>query len=288
MMGKNSIGDIVDPDSLSAGVEVSDLIESFYDDLAPDYHLIFEDWDRSIGWQASILGPILEGATGKASPHILDCACGIGTQALGLAQRGHHVVGSDLSQSAIQRARSEAQQRQLSIDFHVAEMTDLSSIEQTGFDAMLAADDALPHLLSNAELKRALSGIAAKLTDGGTLLATVRDYDSLIVARPTMQPPVFHKHNDGYRIVHQVWHWEGNEYALHHYLTIPTPQGWIVKHFASRYRALQRAELNDALYASGFGEIHWLEPAETSFYQPMVLARKEKTGKPNASRHEHQ
>ncbi len=258
---------------------MSDVIESFYDDLAPYYHLIFDDWGRSISWQASILGPILERATGKASPHVLDCACGIGTQALGLAQRGHQVVGSDLSPSSIGRARNEAEQRQLSIDFRVVDMTDLATIEPAGFDAVLVADNALPHLLSNAELERALSGIAAKLTASGILLATVRDYDSLIVARPTMQPPVFHKHNDGYRIVHQVWHWKGDEYALHHYLTIPTPQGWVVKHFASRYRALRRTELNDALHASGFGDIQWLEPAETSFYQPMVLARKNTTGK---------
>ena len=64
---------------------MTDFIESFYDDLAPYYHLIFADWDQGIAWQASILGPIIEHATGKASPHVLDCACGIGTQALGLA-----------------------------------------------------------------------------------------------------------------------------------------------------------------------------------------------------------
>ena len=258
---------------------MTDLIESLYDDLAPYYHLIFQDWDRSIASQAKVLGPILENATGMAAPYVLDCACGIGTQVLGLTQRGYRVVGSDLSRSAIERANNEARLRQLSIDFHVADMTELSSLEETGFDAALAADNALPHLLSNAELKRALSEIAAKLRNGGILLATVRDYDSLIVARPTMQAPVFHKHDDGYRIVHQVWHWEGDQYALHHYLTIPTPQGWNVKHFSSRYRALQRAELNDALHASGFGDIQWLEPAETSFYQPMMLARKETTGR---------
>src|SRR5271167_2531042 len=98
-------------------------------------------------------------------------------------------------------------------------MTDLSTIEDTGFDAVLAADNALPHLLSQGELERALSGIAAKLAGDGVLLATLRDYDSLVVTLPTMQPPAFHQHKDGYRIVHQVWHWEGNEYALHHYLT---------------------------------------------------------------------
>ena len=253
---------------------MTDLIESFYDDLAPYYHLIFADWNQSIAWQVSILGPILERATGKASPRVLDCACGIGTQALGLAQRGHQVVASDLSKSSIERARKEAGQRQLDITFHVADMTDLTPIEETNFDAVLAADNALPHLVSTDQLRLALTGIAAKLTNNGVLLATLRDYDSLIVARPTIQPPVFHPQEEGYRIVHQVWHWEGNEYALHHYLTIPSAEGWVVKHFASRYRALQRAELNQALQASGFGDIRWLEPGETSFYQPMVLAWK--------------
>ena len=253
---------------------VSNRIESFYDDLAPYYHLMFADWDQSIAWQASILGPIVERATGKISPLVLDCACGTGTQAIGLAQRGHRVVGSDLSRAAIDRARHEALHRQLNIDFRVAEMADLSSIEESSFDAIVAADNALPHLLSNDQLQRALSGIAAKLSDNGILLATIRDYDSLIVARPTMQTPVFHADGDRYRMIHQVWHWEGSEYELHHYLTIPSAEGWIVKHFVSRYRALQRAELNEALRASGFSKIRWLEPAETSFYQPMVVASK--------------
>lgn len=253
---------------------MSDPVESFYDDLAPYYHLIFADWIQSIDWQASILGPILERATGKASPGVLDCACGIGTQALGLAQRGHRVVASDLSRAAIERARKEAQQRQRDIKFYVADVTDLDPIEESNFDAVLAADNALPHLLLDDELHRALAAIASKLTDNGVLLATLRDYDRLIVTRPTMQPPVFHPQKERYRIVHQVWHWQGNEYALHHYLTIPSAQGWTVKHFASRYRALIRAEVNEALRASGFGNVQWLEPDETSFYQPIMLARK--------------
>jgi len=253
---------------------VSDLIESFYDDLAPCYHLIFADWNRSIAWQASILAPILERATGKTSPHVLDCACGIGTQALGLAQRGHRVAASDVSQASVERARKEAHLRQLDIRFYVADMTGLGPIGESNFDAVLAADNALPHLLSDDELHRALTAIAAKLTDNGVLLATLRDYDSLIVSRPAMQPPAFHPHEAGYRIVHQVWHWEGNGYTLHHYLTIPTAHGWTVRHFVSCYRALLRAELNEALLASGFADIHWLDPAETSFYQPIVLARK--------------
>ena len=33
--------------------------EAFYDDLAPDYHLIFEDWERSIARQAAVLATLL-------------------------------------------------------------------------------------------------------------------------------------------------------------------------------------------------------------------------------------
>jgi glycine/sarcosine N-methyltransferase len=122
-------------------------VEAFYDDLAESYHLMFENWDHNIARQAAILGPILEQYSGKVSAKVLDCACGIGTQALGLAQRGHILVGSDLSKSAIARATHEARMRNLHIPFHVADMRNLRVIPENGFDAVLIADNALPHLL---------------------------------------------------------------------------------------------------------------------------------------------
>ena len=73
----------------------------FYDDLAEHYHLIFEDWGRSIERQAGALGPLLENKLARGPLKILDCACGIGTQAIGIAQRGHTVVATDLSKAAV-------------------------------------------------------------------------------------------------------------------------------------------------------------------------------------------
>jgi SAM-dependent methyltransferase len=249
--------------------------ELFYDDLAEYYHLIFEDWDRSIARQAAIIGPILERYTGKQSPYVLDCACGIGTQALGLAQRGHLLVASDLSQSAIQRAQTEAAKRRLRIQFCIADMKNLAPIPETGFDAVLAVDNALPHLLSQTELVRALIEIAGKLGKNGVFLATIRDYDRLILSRPSIQPPAFYPGETGERIVHQVWRWQNDQYEMHLYLTIPTQTGWLVKHFSSGYRALLRSDLNEALQESGFNRIVWLEPDATSFYQPIVVAIKD-------------
>ena len=83
-----------------------------YDELASQYHLIFEDWELSVERQGAALSSILQGKCGLATTaRILDCACGIGTQSLGLAKMGFRVAGCDLSARAIERARLEASRR---------------------------------------------------------------------------------------------------------------------------------------------------------------------------------
>ena len=39
------------------------------------------------------------------------------------------------------------------------------------------------------------------------------------------------------------------------------------------YRAVLREELTMALRDSGFGQVRWLMPQESGFYQPVVIAR---------------
>jgi glycine/sarcosine N-methyltransferase len=253
---------------------MGETVEAFYDDLAESYHLMFENWDHSIATQGAAIGPLLERYTGKSPAYVLDCACGIGTQTIGLAQRGHILVGSDLSKSAIARAKTEARKRDLDVTFHVADMRKLSIIPETGFDAVLIADNALPHLSSQQDLEHATVEIAAKLKDSGILMATMRDYDQLLSTQPAVQGPAFYEQDGKIRFVHQVWQWHGEQYAIHVYLTLETESGWRVKHFSSLYRALRRSDLNQALRAAGFTNIRWLEPDTTSFYQPMVIAIK--------------
>ena len=97
-------------------------VDAFYDQLAPFYHLIFPDWEASIQRQSAALEGILRERWGDDRLTILDVACGIGTQALGLAASGHRVTASDISAEAVRRAEREARQRALSIRFSVADM----------------------------------------------------------------------------------------------------------------------------------------------------------------------
>jgi len=246
---------------------------SFYDALADHYHLIFEDWDTSIARQAKILSAVLASETSASPLHILDCACGIGTQALGFAQLGHRVTASDLSPAAVARARHEAALRNLSIDFHVADMTSLAEIPNASFDVVATLDNALPHLDPD-QLQSAARAIASKLKPGGLFLASIRDYDALADRRPSMQEPLFFGEEGQRRIVHQVWDWiDGKRYILHLYISIHHSGAWSTHHFISEYRPLLRKELSLALSTAGFNTVQWLMPAQTGYYQPIVLAR---------------
>ena len=62
--------------------------ERFYDDLAGDYHLNYHDWHEAVPRQGRVLAALIREATGNQPDTVLDCTCGIGTQAIGLALAG--------------------------------------------------------------------------------------------------------------------------------------------------------------------------------------------------------
>ncbi|MGA3136167.1 MAG: methyltransferase domain-containing protein [Terracidiphilus sp.] len=252
-------------------------ILDFYQELADFYHLIFEDWESAIARQAKILGNLLALENAGNPLKILDCSCGIGTQAIGLAAVGHQVVASDLSEAAVRRAQREARQRGLTVSFCVSDMTSLKEIAESGFDVVISMDNALPHL-STEQVVQAAAAIRRKLKPNGLFMASIRDYDALIVERPTIQKPAFFGAPGNRRIVHQVWDWTQNTgkdagYVLHLYITIESEHGWKAHHFVSEYRCLLRDELSAALNEAGFADIRWIMPPESGFYIPVVVAR---------------
>jgi glycine/sarcosine N-methyltransferase len=245
-----------------------------YDELAPHYHLLFENWESSMEQQAAALDPLLERECGPPNTtRILDCACGIGTQALGLAKLGFRVSGCDVSSRAVERARLEASQRSLDLPFSVANMLDLTDLEDSGFDAVICMDNALPHLESSEQLIQAAVQMRTKVRPKGLLMASVRDYDRLIEERPAVQGPSFYSDEGQRRIVFQVWDWiDDRRYIFHLYITRQIGREWQTLHTSAVYRALLRDELEAVLHQAGFINTRWLLPAESGFYQPIILA----------------
>jgi glycine/sarcosine N-methyltransferase len=248
-------------------------VNQFYDEFAPDYHFIFENWEASMTRQAASIASILQRECPAAGTPVLDCACGIGTQALGLAKLGFRITGSDVSGGAVQRARSEAAMRRLDIPFYVADMRNLDELPAGGFDAVICMDNALPHLLSETDIAQALGQIRAKLRTGGAFIASVRDYDEILPQRPVVQGPAFFSDAGKRRVVFQVWDWQDERrYTLHMYITRETSTGWANFHGASACRAVLRNEITGILDSRGFTNIRWRFPSESGFYQPIVIA----------------
>ncbi len=250
-------------------------VKDFYDRLADNYHLIFEDWDVSIQRQAAALAPILKNECGApSSARLLDCACGTGTQTLGLASCGFRVTASDVSHPAIERARIEAKKRKLDVQLFVADMLDLTVIPERDFDTVICMDNGLPHLESDEAILAAATQIRRKLGVGGTFMASIRDYDRLVQERPVIQGPSFYSDQGRRRIVHQVWDWTSERrYVFHLYITKENESGWDTQHYASSYRAVLREELSAILQAAGFANCRWIFATESGFYQPIVLAK---------------
>jgi glycine/sarcosine N-methyltransferase len=245
-----------------------------YDELANHYHLIFENWELAMERQAAVLSSVLHRHCGlTTTARILDCACGIGTQSLGLAKLGFQVTGCDLSPHAVERARLEASRRNLNIQFSVANMLDLSCLGNSYFDAVICMDNSLPHLESADHLLQAAVQMRSRLRPGGSLMASTRDYDRLIEERPVVQPPSFYLDQGRRRIVFQVWEWlNARQYVFHLYITRELATGWQTFHTSGLYHAIRRDELVAVLTQAKFKNVRWLDAAESGFYQPIVLA----------------
>src|SRR5690606_28259431 len=94
-------------ESIRKEKKMTDSTSRFYNALAGDYHLIFDDWTAAIERHAKMIDTLIRGKTkvSPGSPKLLDCSCGIGTQTIGLARLGYNVTASDLSRKVVRRAK---------------------------------------------------------------------------------------------------------------------------------------------------------------------------------------
>src|SRR5215467_5253420 len=178
-------------------------VQSFYDQLAPYYHLIFEDWQASIDRQGDWLDAIIRSEWGSSVRTVLDAAAGIGTQTLGLAARGYRVTASDLSPLAVARTSREAEGRGLSLTTATADLRELSRTHGQ-FDLVIASDNAVPHLPSDEDILTAFRECRHCLRTGGGCLISVRDYGPPGSASE-MYPYAVRPVGDGRYLLFQVW-----------------------------------------------------------------------------------
>jgi glycine/sarcosine N-methyltransferase len=247
---------------------------AFYEGFAAEYHLMWDDWGAAAVRHGRVLGAVLA-AHGVGPPaSVLDCSCGIGTQALGLAHGGYTVTGTDLSPTAVERAREESGRRGIPVTLAVADMRAVDRVVGRTYDAVVSADNSLPHLLTDDDLAAAVGSIRRCVKPGGVFLATIRDYDQLAELRPPGMMPCIIDGPEGRRIIGQAWEWapDSESVRINLFILREGDEHWTCSMHTTRYRALRRPVLTDALTAAGFAAVSWHPPDTTGFYQPIVTA----------------
>ena len=248
-------------------------IEAFYDHLAPYYKWLYADWDAGVTRQASLLDAVIRDACGPHVRAILDAACGIGTQTLGLAELGYRLTASDISSVEIELAQAEASRRGVIIDFCVADMRQLRQVHQRQFDVIIACDNAIPHLLSDADILLAFEQFYHCTVSGGACIISVRDYATMERGGRQFYPRLIHDTEEGRRILFDVWEFEGEYYDLTTYVIEDTGHDLAGTHVirGGRYYCVTTETLEKLFRQAGFIEVRTLQDR---FYQPLIVALK--------------
>ena len=156
-----------------------DITQSFYDSMADQYDKLFQDWQATTREQAALLNALFEACGFDRAARVLDCACGIGTQAIGLAALGYGVTASDISEAELAQARARAEANGVDIRFERADFRALSERFSEPFDIVIAMDNALPHMLSHEALEAAVSSIVGRVRPGAIFVASIRQHPGL-------------------------------------------------------------------------------------------------------------
>jgi SAM-dependent methyltransferase len=133
------------------------------------------DWDSSyrqtdpapwdIGRPQPALAALAE--AGMFTGDVLDAGCGTGEHSLLVAAGGARVTGVDLSETAIDRARAKAAERDLQATFRAGDILTMP-LPRNAFDG--AIDSGLFHVFTDEERPRYVAVLRELLRPGGTLV----------------------------------------------------------------------------------------------------------------------
>lgn len=250
--------------------------KTFYNDMANFYHLIASDWDSAVKRQGATLAEFFKKEFEiQNGSSVLDCSCGIGTQAIGLALLGYDVLGTDISEKEVERAKVEAERLNTKASFKVADFRELDRATSDKFDVVFSFDNAIAHLNDVPDLTKAIISMKNRLGKNGILMLSVRDYDQIRKVKPQGMSPRLIDDENGRRIYFQTWEWNeaGDAYNLSLFILKPDGEDWRGKPIVTRMRAFTGDEIKEAFTDAGFSDVYYYSPEQSGYYQSIFAAR---------------
>jgi SAM-dependent methyltransferase len=249
------------------------VIESYYDRLAPFYRYLYRDWEESVLRHAQVLDGVIREYFGPHARRILDAACGIGTQSIGLAQMGYQVTASDISATELELARQEAARRSLTVPFVRADMRQLRQAHPGVFDVVIACDNAIPHLLSDEDVLTAFRQFYACTTEEGGCIISVRDYANMELGGRQFYSRTVHSTPEGRVILFDIWEFDGPHYDFTTYIVEDGGDAGVCTHAirGGRYYCVTIPALERLLAEAGFQQV---AVVREGYHQPILVGMK--------------
>ncbi len=230
----------------------------FYDAIAEYYPLFYRDWETQLQREGLGLRSIFRN---RGVQRVLDASCGVGTQAVPLAELGFDVVAADPSPGMLEKARDTAARFGVTdkIQFLDTDFMQLAETVKGPFDAVVSKGNALPHLLTDEEIETAILTFYELLRPGGTLVIGMRDFGPFMEDRPRFLPGFIHHEEAGSEfITFDIWEWdEGPPVIAHQNLYIVQGNG---AHYETikrqvAFRPLSTDEVKVVLLELGFEDV---------------------------------
>ncbi|HEV2775396.1 MAG TPA: class I SAM-dependent methyltransferase [Solirubrobacteraceae bacterium] len=159
------------------------MADGTYDTIADVYEYLVPDALLSPRGSAETFAQYVE-----PGARVLDCACGTGTLAVGLALRGHDVAATDASAAMVRRTARLAATNGVPIHASVCAWEGLPQRGwQNAFDVVLCVGNSLPHAAGRAGRRAALHAMAGCLRAGGRLVVTSRTWEQVRGAGSRLQ-----------------------------------------------------------------------------------------------------
>ena len=145
--------------------------------------------DKPYEAEAAFVDYCLREFSVRTTNTLLELACGTGTHALQLEQRGYRIVATDYSEDMLERAKQKGSAASSRVDFRVQDMTQLD-VSGGPFDAAYSLFDSIGYVATNESLNKVFRGVQKHLHPDGLFVfefwhaaAMLRHYDPVRVRR---------------------------------------------------------------------------------------------------------
>ena len=134
------------------------------DRYAQYYDLLYAN--RNVSEEVDFLEEVIKKFYKGRARRVLDVGCGTGMHSIEFGRRGYEVVGIDVSEDMINRAREKAKGME-NVKFLVG---DASNMELRGFDVAIAMYGVISYFTEDESLVKLLGAVRRSLVDGGLFI----------------------------------------------------------------------------------------------------------------------